>query len=46
MAEFALPKNSKPVPGETFPANADAMRVRAFNIYRWNPEDTDETGVP
>jgi succinate dehydrogenase / fumarate reductase iron-sulfur subunit len=39
MAEFTLPANSKVGVGKTYPAPADAKRVRAFNIYRWNPED-------
>ena len=46
MAEFSLPQNSRPTKGETFAATAAAKRVRAFNIYRWNPDDVDETGVP
>ncbi len=39
MAEFTLPKNSKVGTGTTYPAPADAKRVRAFKIYRWNPDD-------
>ncbi|TAE33161.1 MAG: succinate dehydrogenase iron-sulfur subunit [Alphaproteobacteria bacterium] len=46
MAEFTLPKHSKPTKGETFAAPEGAARVRAFNIYRWNPDDVDATGVP
>ena len=38
MAEFTLPKNSKIQPGRKFPAKG-AKRVRAFKVYRWNPED-------
>ena len=39
MAEFTLPKNSKIQPGRKFPAAAGSKRVRAFKVYRWNPED-------
>ena len=39
MAEFSLPANSKPGTGKTYPAPPEAKRVRAFKIYRWNPED-------
>ncbi len=45
MAEFRLPKNSRPTKGNNFPAEAEAKNVRVFNIYRWNPEDIDEKGV-
>ena len=39
MAEFTLPKNSKVRAGRHFPAAAGATRVRAFKVYRWNPDD-------
>src|ERR1700691_958354 len=39
MAEFTLPANSKVGVGKTYPAAAGAKRVRAFKIYRWNPDD-------
>ena len=39
MATFTLPKNSKITTGQTFKAAKDAKEVRAFNIYRWNPDD-------
>jgi len=39
MVEFTLPANSKVGVGKTYPAAAGAKRVRAFKIYRWNPED-------
>jgi succinate dehydrogenase / fumarate reductase iron-sulfur subunit len=41
MAEFTLPKNSKVLPGKTFKASADAKNVRAFKVYRYDP-DTGE----
>ena len=39
MTEFALPRNSKIGQGKTWKAPAGAKRVRAFRIYRWNPDD-------
>jgi succinate dehydrogenase / fumarate reductase iron-sulfur subunit len=39
MAEFRLPKNSRVKPGKRFPAPAGSTRVRAFKVYRWNPDD-------
>jgi succinate dehydrogenase / fumarate reductase iron-sulfur subunit len=39
MAEFTLPANSRITPGQTHKAPAGAKRVRAFSIYRWNPDD-------
>ena len=43
MAEFTLPANSKVRAGKTFAAPAGAKRRRAFQVYRWNP---DEGGNP
>ena len=39
MVEFALPANSKIGQGQTHKAPAGAARVKAFSIYRWNPDD-------
>ena len=39
MAEFTLPANSKVQSGKTYPAARDATRVRAFKVYRWDPDD-------
>ncbi len=39
MAEFTLPANSKVRAGRTHAAPSGAKRVRAFKIYRWNPDD-------
>ena len=39
MVQFSLPKNSKPMPGRRFKAEAGATKVREFQIYRWNPDD-------
>jgi len=38
MAEFTLPANSKVTDGKTYPAPSGAKRVKAFKIYRWDPE--------
>ena len=48
MAEIRLPPNSKlSTPGKTHKAPAQAKRVKAFNIYRWDPDDVDaQTGKP
>ena len=45
MAEFTLPQNSKIVPGKTHPAPASAKKPKTFNIYRWNPDDTQNPRV-
>jgi succinate dehydrogenase / fumarate reductase iron-sulfur subunit len=39
MVQFNLPKNSVVGKGKTHKAPATAKRVKAFNIYRWNPDD-------
>ncbi len=40
MAEFSLPTNSRiRNDGKRYPAPAGAKRVKAFKIYRWNPDD-------
>lgn len=41
MVEFMLPANSKVGPGNTFKAPAGATNIRAFKIYRWDPETED-----
>ncbi len=41
MAEFTLPANSKVRAGRLHPAPRGAKRVRAFQIYRWNPDDAE-----
>ena len=41
MAEFALPANSKIKAGETFPKPAGAARLKAFKVYRWDPDSGD-----
>ena len=40
MAEFALPTNSRiRNDGKRYPAPVGAKRVKAFKVYRWNPDD-------
>jgi succinate dehydrogenase / fumarate reductase iron-sulfur subunit len=47
MVEFNLPKNSRlRKDGNTYAAPAAAKRVKRFSIYRYDPEDKDETGAP
>ena len=38
MVEFSLPKNSRVVRGKTWPKPEGATRVKAFKIYRWDPD--------
>jgi succinate dehydrogenase / fumarate reductase iron-sulfur subunit len=38
MAEFALPANSKIHKGKTWPKPEGAARVKAFKVYRWDPD--------
>src|SRR5271170_2835545 len=46
MAELRLPPNSRVGKGKTHPAPQAAKRVKAFNIYRWDPDDVDDKGKP
>lgn len=39
MVAFTLPRNSRITRGRTFKAPAGVAEVRAFEIYRWNPDD-------
>ncbi len=41
MAQFALPKNSRIVAGKSWPKPDGGTNLRAFRIYRWNPDDGD-----
>ncbi len=41
MAKFTLPKNSKVVAGKNYPPPPNAKRVRAFKIYRYDPDTGD-----
>jgi succinate dehydrogenase / fumarate reductase iron-sulfur subunit len=46
MAEFSLPARSKPTKGTTHKAENGAKNVKTFEIYRFDPEDRDESGQP
>ena len=47
MVEFSLPANSKiSTKGVTHKASPDAKNIKKFTIYRWNPEEVDESGKP
>jgi succinate dehydrogenase / fumarate reductase iron-sulfur subunit len=39
MVEIALPKNSRPTEGRTWPHAPGAHQEREYRIYRFNPED-------
>ena len=39
MVQFTLPVNSKIKTGRYWPAPPKARNVRAFRVYRWNPDD-------
>ncbi|MCZ6603679.1 MAG: 2Fe-2S iron-sulfur cluster-binding protein, partial [Alphaproteobacteria bacterium] len=41
MAEIALPKNSRPTKGKHWPAAASTTNIRAFKIYRYDPDTPD-----
>ena len=45
MAQFRLPANSKIRPGKLFKAPAGAQQVRAFKIYRFDPESGENPRV-
>ncbi|MBU2960880.1 succinate dehydrogenase iron-sulfur subunit [Citreicella sp. C3M06] len=45
MVQFTLPKNSKIRTGKTWPKPTGATNVRAFKIYRWNPEDGENPRI-
>jgi succinate dehydrogenase / fumarate reductase iron-sulfur subunit len=45
MVEFALPKNSKIVPGKVWPKPKDQSRMREFWIYRWNPDESNNPRI-
>ena len=41
MVEIALPRNSKIRKGRVFDDQAGAKNARAFQVYRWNPDDKE-----
>ena len=45
MAEFTLPRNSKIKTGKTWPAANGAARVKAFKVYRWDPDSGENPSL-
>ncbi|MDD2867585.1 succinate dehydrogenase iron-sulfur subunit [Neomegalonema sp.] len=45
MVAFTLPKNSRLVSGKTWPKPADAKNLRAFKVYRYDPESGENPRV-
>ncbi|MFK8052718.1 MAG: succinate dehydrogenase iron-sulfur subunit [Woeseiaceae bacterium] len=41
MAEFRLPKNSRPTAGKHYPAPEGAKNVRRYVVYRYDPDQDD-----
>ncbi len=39
MVELTLPRNSRVKPGKTWAAPSGSAQIRAFKVYRWNPDD-------
>jgi len=45
MIKFSLPLNSRVVKGRNWPAAEGSTNVRKFNIYRWDPDTTDQPRI-
>ncbi|MDX1556217.1 MAG: 2Fe-2S iron-sulfur cluster-binding protein, partial [Xanthomonadales bacterium] len=45
MAQFALPKNSRPTEGRHFPAPEGSKNVKTFRVYRWDPDRGENPSV-
>ncbi len=45
MAEFRLPKNSRIQKGRHFPAPQGSKNVRAFRVYRWDPDSGENPRI-
>ena len=45
MVEFSLPKNSVLQKGKEFPAPEDAVNIRRFEVYRWDPDSGENPRV-
>ena len=45
MVELALPKNSRPTVGKTWPAPVGAKETREYHIYRWSPDDGENPRI-
>ena len=41
MAEFRLPANSKVKIGNTYKGPADAVEMRSFKVYRYDPDNKE-----
>ena len=39
MAEFTLPKNSRPKKGKIYPSPQGAKKTKNFHVYRYSPDD-------
>ncbi len=45
MVEFALPKNSRPVPGKRYAHQGGAKKLKEIKVYRYEPEDQQNPRV-
>ena len=45
MAQFTLPKNSKPTKGETYKAPEGATNTKDFAVYRYDPDTGDNPRI-
>ncbi len=45
MVEFTLPRNSKVQKGKTWPAPSGGKNVRAFHVYRYDPDSGENPRV-
>ena len=45
MVQLALPKNSRPVEGNTWEAAEGASDIRVFRVYRWSPDDEENPRI-
>ena len=45
MVEIALPKNSRPTEGKTWPHAAGAHQEREYRIYRYNPDEDNNPRI-
>ncbi len=45
MVEFTLPKNSTLIEGKTFPAASEASNIQRVEIYRWDPDNSENPRI-
>jgi succinate dehydrogenase / fumarate reductase iron-sulfur subunit len=45
MVELALPKNSRVGTGKTHPKPEGSSNLKAFNVYRWSPDDGENPSI-